>query len=102
MASTCRELPAAVRSRVVLRLLSRAESPETVCRRLRLCAPCLHDWTAAFVDHGTRGLVGPAGSRSGSYEQELLQQAKDLRRALKEAEEELAVWEKLRALTLPG
>lgn len=100
MASSCRDVPTAVRSRVVLYFLSRAEPAETVCRRFRLCAQCLDDWATRFVEYGTHGLAAPAGVTP--HEQELAEDAKHLARALKEAEEELTVWERLRAITSSG
>ncbi|MFF4356316.1 hypothetical protein [Streptomyces sp. NPDC001604] len=98
--------PANVRSRAVLRLLSGAEPPLTLCRRLRVCPDCLDDWCATFLSHGVRGLAhGAVADRStarrGDVADVLAEEVAELRRVLREAREEWELWERLAAVSEP-
>ncbi|MGW3121287.1 hypothetical protein ACWDBW_29740 [Streptomyces sp. NPDC001107] len=98
--------PAGVRSRAVLRLLSGAEPPVTVCRRLRVCPDCLDDWCATFLSHGVRALAQDAAgdgraARRGDVADVLAEDVAELRRVLREAREEWELWERLAALSEP-
>ncbi|MFD7553850.1 MULTISPECIES: hypothetical protein [unclassified Streptomyces] len=74
-------------------LLSRAEPLDALCRRLRVCSPCLEEWADAFLTHALQGLTSP-GSPVDRYEV-LAKEADALARGLEETRTELEVWERL-------
>ncbi|WP_327286326.1 MULTISPECIES: hypothetical protein [unclassified Streptomyces] len=89
----CPTAPAALRIQAVLSLLSRTEPAEALCRRLRVCSPCLEKWADAFLAHALQGLTS-AGAPVDRYEV-LAKEADALARGLDETRTELEVWERL-------
>lgn len=90
-------LSAADKAGIVLSVLSGRETvAEAAGRRTHLSEQCLHEWRAAFLEGGLRGLQGTAAHRPPPRESQLEAEAAELKTALGEVCLELNVWQAIR------
>jgi transposase len=89
-------LPPAEKAKIIMRILTGAETVAEAARRAGVSEQAVGNWRRQFIEGGLIGLEGSAAGRNSALQEQMLAEIRELQAALGEAYVELRVWRKMR------